>query len=131
MRLTTLCAISHNVLVGWEVEYTEEFAEWWNSLTEQEQKKVNTGIHLLEEQGPALGFPYSSDVRLSRHSQMRELRVQAAGRPLRVLYAFNPQRTAILLLGGDKTGDNRWYEVNIPIADKLYDEHLRELKEES
>jgi len=61
---------------------------------------------------------------------MRELRIQHQGRPIRVLYAFAPQRTAILLLGGDKTGNNRWYKVNVPIADRLYDEYLEELEQE-
>ena len=58
---------------------------------------------------------------------MRELRVQHRGRPYRVLYAFDPRRMAILLLGGNKTGDDRWYQVNIPLADKLFAEHLRTL----
>lgn len=62
---------------------------------------------------------------------MRELRVQVHGRPFRVLYAFNPKRAAILLVGGDKTGDDRWYEVNVPKADQLYDLHREELKRES
>jgi len=61
---------------------------------------------------------------------MRELRIQVEGRPYRVLYAFNPLRDAILLLGGDKTGDQRWYEANVPVADRLYDEHLIELNKE-
>jgi hypothetical protein len=61
---------------------------------------------------------------------MRELRIQVEGKPFRVLYAFNPLRNAILLLGGDKTGNERWYEVNVPLADRLYDEHLKELREE-
>lgn len=61
---------------------------------------------------------------------MRELRTQSAGRPLRTLYAFDPLRTAILLLGGDKTGDDRWYEKSVPVADRLYDQHLEELKKE-
>jgi len=61
---------------------------------------------------------------------MRELRIQSQGNPYRVLYAFNPLRNAILLLGGDKTGDDRWYEVHVPIADRLYDEHLAELRKE-
>jgi hypothetical protein len=61
---------------------------------------------------------------------MRELRVQSAGRPLRVLYAFNPLRTAVLLIGGDKTGDDRWYEKFVPVADRLFGEHLNELKKE-
>lgn len=61
---------------------------------------------------------------------MMELRTQHQGRPYRTLYAFDPRRTAILLLAGDKTGDDRWYDVNVPIADKLYDEHLNLLKKE-
>ncbi len=61
---------------------------------------------------------------------MRELRVQHEGRPYRVLYAFDPRRVAILLIGGDKTGNNRWYEENVPRADAIYDEHLRELESE-
>jgi hypothetical protein len=61
---------------------------------------------------------------------MRELRIQSSGKPLRIFYAFDPRRTAILLIGGDKTGDNRFYERYIPIADKLYDIYLEELKEE-
>jgi hypothetical protein len=61
---------------------------------------------------------------------MRELRVQHQGRPYRVLYVFDPRRMAILLLGGDKTGDNRWYERNVPLADRLYDNYLAEVKED-
>lgn len=61
---------------------------------------------------------------------MRELRVQHEGRPYRVLYAFDPRRVAILLIGGDKTGNNRWYEENVPRADAIYDEHLGELESE-
>jgi hypothetical protein len=60
---------------------------------------------------------------------MRELRVQHKGQPYRVLYAFDPRRTAILLLGGNKVGDDRWYKVHIPLADKLYEAHLIELQE--
>ena len=62
---------------------------------------------------------------------MRELRIQHEGRPYRVLYAFNPKRDALLLIGGDKTGNNRWYEIYIPIADRLYDKHLDELEKEN
>jgi len=55
-------------------------------------------------------------------------RIQHEGRPYRVLYAFDPRRVAILLLGGDKTGNDRWYDEHVPIADTLYDEYLRELE---
>jgi len=61
---------------------------------------------------------------------MRELRVQHRGRPYRVLYAFDPRRAAILLIGGDKTGNDRWYEQYVPIADDLYDAHLKDVKQE-
>ncbi len=114
----------------WEVEYTDEFEDWWITLIESEQIDVASCVDLLEKRGPNLQFPYSSGVEDSKHQHMRELRIQHHGRPYRVLYAFDPRRCAILLLGGDKTGNNRWYTTHIPIADKLYDEHLRELKEE-
>jgi len=61
---------------------------------------------------------------------MRELRIQHKGRPYRILYAFDPRRTAILLIGGNKTGNDRWYDQHVPVADRLYDEHLAELEEE-
>lgn len=116
--------------VAWEVEFTDEFEEWWHTLSESEQGKVDARVTLLMERGPHLGFPFSSQVQTSRFPAMRELRAQAGGDPLRMLYAFDPQRTAILLLGGDKTGDNRWYEINVPIADRLFDLHLRTIKHE-
>jgi hypothetical protein len=78
-----------------------------------------------------LAFPFSSGIERSRHSHMRELRIQHAGRPYRVLYAFDPRRVAILLIGGDKTGDVRWYDKYVPLADKIYDEHIRALKKEN
>ena len=80
--------------------------------------------------GVALGHPYSSQIKGSRHDHMRELRVQHKGRPIRVFYAFDPRRVAIVLIAGDKTGDNRFYEKMVPIADDLYDEHLKELRSE-
>jgi hypothetical protein len=82
------------------------------------------------EFSPALGFPLSSRIGSSRYPQMRELRTQSAGRPLRTLYAFNPLRSAILLIGGEKTGDDRWYEKFVPIAHRLFERHLLELKKE-
>ncbi len=113
-----------------EVEFVDEFERWWNSLSEAEQESVASAVGLLAEYGIALKFPMSSGVATSRHRQMRELRVQHQGRPYRVLYAFDPRRTAILLLGGDKTGDDRWYERFVPRADDLFDEHLARLNKE-
>ena len=114
----------------WEVEYTNEFGNWWETLTEEEQVSVAASVTLLEERGPNLGFPHSSGINGSRHNHMRELRTQHLGRPFRTFYAFDPRRNAILLIGGDKTGDDRWYEVHVPQADRLYDEHLKQLRKE-
>ena len=116
--------------MNWEVEYTDEFEQWWEHLTESEQVAVAASVGLLEAHGPALGFPHSSGIGSSKHGHMRELRSQEAGKPLRTLYGFDPRRTAILLIGGDKTGDKRWYEVFVPIADRLYDEHIQQLRQE-
>jgi hypothetical protein len=114
----------------WDVEYTDEFGVWWAGLSEAEQESLAASVQLLEERGPALGFPHSSGIRSSKHDHMRELRTQHDGRPLRTLYAFDPRRSAILLIGGDKTGDDRWYDVNVPMADRLYDEHMKQLRKE-
>lgn len=116
--------------MAWEVEFTDEFETWWNSLPVSQQDDVAVSVRILMEFGPALGFPHSSKVNSSRHPQMRELRTQSEGKPLRTLYAFNPLRCAILLIGGDKTGDGRWYEKFVPIADRLFEKHLLELRQE-
>lgn len=116
--------------MAWAVEYTDEFERWWNGLSEDEQVDVDAKVRVLEEVGPALGRPHADTVQGSRHANMKELRVQHAGRPYRVLFAFDPRRSAILLLGGDKTGNANWYAENIPIADKLYDEHLKAIERE-
>lgn len=118
------------ISMTWNVEYTNEFEQWWVSLSEEEQASVAASVGLLELRGPQLGFPHSSGVNGSKHGHMRELRIQHAGRPLRTLYAFDPRRKAILLLGGDKTSNDRWYEVNVPKADEIYDVHLTELRQE-
>ncbi len=114
----------------WNVEFTNEFGVWWDSLDEGEQERVDASVRLLEEFGPGLPYPYSSDVKESRHGNMRELRIQHKGEPYRVLYAFDPRRVAILLIGGNKTGDARWYRKHVPVAEKIYDEHLKALEEE-
>ena len=113
-----------------EVEYTDEFGEWWRDLSVGQQDTVAARVALLMEYGPNLPHPYSSDIRSSRHGAMRELRGQSGGRPLRVFYAFDPRRTSILLIGGDKTGNDRFYEEYVPVADNRYDEHLAELRRE-
>lgn len=115
----------------WQVDYTDEFEIWWNGLSESRQIDIDASVQLLEKLGINLPFPHTSKIANSKHSHMRELRVQSKGTPIRILYAFDPKRHAILLIGGDKTGDRCWYEKNVPIADQLYDEHLKEINEEN
>lgn len=110
--------------MAWAVEVTAEFERWWATLTSAEQVSVDAHILLLQARGPALGRPHVDHVARSRHANMKELRVQHRGRPLRILFAFDPRRVALLLLGGDKTGDGRWYRVQVPRADDLFDRHL-------
>ena len=116
--------------MNWDVEFTDEFGRWWDTLAEGAQDAVTRVVGLLEKRGPQLGHPYSSGITTSRHPHLRELRVQHQGRPVRVLYAFDPRRVALLLLGGDKTGRDRWYDEFVPVADRLYDDHLAELRRE-
>jgi len=116
--------------VTWEVEFTDEFGEWWDGLTAEEQESVTGSIDLLEVLGPELHRPYADAVHGSKYRNMRELRVQHQGRPYRILYAFDPRRTGMLLIGGDKTGNPRWYEDFVPKADAIYSQHLHEIEEE-
>ena len=111
-------------LAPWLVEYTDEFGTWWDTLTEGERIRITASVGLLERRGPNLPFPHSSGVSGSRHGHMRELRVQIRGRPIRVFYAFDPRRIAIVPIGGDKTGQDDFCTKLIPLADRLYDEHL-------
>ena len=116
--------------MAWEVEYTDEFEDWWNTLSEAEHESIFASERLLEDYGPALGYPHTSGINDARTGHLRELRVQHEGRPYRLFYAFNPLRTALMLIGGDKTGDDRFYERMVPIADALYATHLLELRKE-
>jgi hypothetical protein len=112
-----------------EVVVTDEFRDWYEALSIGEQESVFRAVTLLEELGTKLGFPYSSAIQGSRYP-LRELRVQHRGRPFRVFYMFDPERQAVLLLGGDKSGKDRFYEENVPRAEALWEQYLRELAEE-
>src|ERR1700730_14160437 len=108
--------------MAWAVEVTDEFREWWAALTEAEQVDGDSYERGLAKRRPMFAYPYSSDVKQSKHEHMRELRPQSGGSPLIVFYAFDPRRTAILLIGGDKTGNDRFYEPFVPVADRVYEE---------
>ena len=115
--------------MAWEVEGSREYQEWSQGLAARQVRDVSRAIDRLAEYGPSLDYPYTSGVNSSRHRRMRELRVQSGGRPLRIFYAFDPLRTAILLIAGDKTGNNRFYVQYVPLADRIYDRHLDNLRQ--
>jgi hypothetical protein len=113
----------------WKVEYTDQFEAWWLTLSEQEQEAVTAAVEALEDRGPALGralFRRDPSVTTRKHE-----RAAPSTWPHPGMFAFDPRRTAILLIGGDKTG--QWesrYEEMVPIADVLCDEHLRAVEKE-
>ncbi|HEV2117738.1 MAG TPA: type II toxin-antitoxin system RelE/ParE family toxin [Terriglobales bacterium] len=116
--------------MAWDVEYTDEFEAWWNTLEVDEQEEVEAKVELLEEFGPVLPRPHADVIVTSKHAKMKELRADVVRRQLRVLYAFDPRRKAILLIGGDKTGSPNWYKQYVPRADELFDDHLAQIKRE-
>jgi hypothetical protein len=117
-------------MTAWEVEITDQFRDWWDELTADQQDSVTDRVLLLAEQGPGLGRPVVDRIHGSRHHNMKELRAAKDG-ALRVLFMFDPRRQVILLLGGDKSGEwDDWYLWAVPLADDLYDTYLGELRKE-
>lgn len=108
-----------------EVIATDEFAAWYDALDDAASDDVDVAVDLLERHGVALGFPRSSAIN-GVSFPLRELRIQSLGRPMRVFYAFDPKRQAVLRIGGDKTGDNRFYERMNPLAERIWKEYLDE-----
>jgi len=113
----------------WEVEVSDEFRDWYQSLTEDLRSSIATAVDRIEAHGPELGRPFADTLKGSRFSNMMELRVQHPGRPYRILFIFDPRRNAYLILGGDKSSSNRWYEEAIQNADAIYARYLREVGE--
>lgn len=113
----------------WNVDL-ELIEEWLTSLDEYSYEQVIAAIELIEEHGPHLGRPIVDTVKASKYKNMKELRPGSSGRSeLRVLFIFDPKRWAILLVAGDKSGNwKSWYKKNIPVADSLFDAHIRRLE---
>lgn len=113
----------------WGTERTDEFNEWWETLSESEQSKVAGSIKDLQRAGPIAGRPLVDTVKGSKHPNMKELR---ATQTIRIFFAFDPRRLAVLLIGGDKAGKTRrFYRQMIAKADRIYDEHPRRTEEEA
>jgi len=104
---------------------TDEFEAWFLGLDLGDAQAVDRVVGLLEAKGVALGHPHSSAIKGWSHA-IRELRVQSGGRPLRVFYAFDPARDAVLILGGDKTGDDRFYERMKRPVEAIWKQYLEE-----
>jgi hypothetical protein len=116
--------------VNWVVLVDDEFAAWLETQDRGVQLKIAQHLQLLERLGPNMGRPRVDTVNGSKFANMKELRFQYGRDPWRVLFAFDPRRRAILLVGGNKTGDKRWYDVHIPIADARFARHLKKLAQE-
>ena len=106
------------------VVYPEEFAGWLDAQEKSLRLRALAYLELLKEQGPTLGRPYADTRKGSELTNLKELRVQHKAEPIRILYAFDPKQQAVVILGGSKQADKRWYDTNIPIAEKLFAEHL-------
>jgi hypothetical protein len=116
--------------VAWDSETIDEFQAWWAELSEAEHEAITIGVTVLEERGPALGRPRVDTLaKGSKHPNMKELRVQFAGRPYRICFAFDPDQTGILLIGGIRSGKN-WTPKMVATADRIYNACLVELKKE-
>jgi hypothetical protein len=111
--------------VAWQVKVTEEYASWFTVLIKDDlasATQVAQAVAALREEGPALGRPLVDRIKGSKIHHLKELRPGSAGRTeIRVIFAFDPTRSALLLIGGDKAGNwQRWYRENIPLAEQLY-----------
>ncbi|MCL2594048.1 MAG: type II toxin-antitoxin system RelE/ParE family toxin [Promicromonosporaceae bacterium] len=114
--------------MAWQIN-SDLIEDWLSSLDPKSFDRVNAALIVLSEIGPGLGRPLVDSVKCSRHRNMKELRPgSAGGSKVRILFAFDPARQAILLVAGDKAGRwQRWYQQMIPLADDRYDEHLETL----
>lgn len=112
----------------WTVLFEQPFETWFLELSTEEKIDILASIKVLEEYGPQLSRPHVDTLKGSKLKNLKELRVQHAGDPYRILFVFDPLRQAILLCGGNKTGDKRFYDRMIPIAEKSYQQYLEELK---
>lgn len=113
----------------WEIRTTDTFDDWFNALDDIDRENVIAAMIVLRSKGPMLSRPYADTVNGSEHKNMKELRVQSKGNPIRAFFAFDPHRTGILLCAGEKTGkDKRFYENMIPVADREFTAYLENLK---
>ena len=114
----------------WTIIYRPPYSAWFGKCGEELQNEVLANLEVLKTMGPNLGRPRVDHIKGSTHQNMKELRVQFKGDPVRKLFAFDPDRRAVLLLGGAKAGDDRWYRKNVLLADQEFSLHLQEMKQD-
>jgi len=112
----------------WTVILTPEFADWFLAEPEATRDRINVSLRLIRDFGPALGRPHVDTLKNSTVANLKELRVSVGGLPYRVFFAFDTVRRAVVLCGGDKTGDKRFYRRMIPVAEAALERHAARLK---
>ncbi len=113
--------------MSWSILTVAEFDTWFGTLTDREQEEITAVMRLLAARGPMLGRPFVDRIATSKFHNMKELRLRGAAKHIRILFIFDPQRAAVLLLGGNKEGRwERWYRRAVPQADSRYERHLKE-----
>jgi len=114
---------------SWQVQFTPQAERWYKALSAEDRNRITAAIERVQRTGPALGRPFVDSIKSSRYHNMKEMR--SSGGHLRALFAFDRNRRAVVLVGGDKSGHWKgWYKENIPLADRLYGEHLRAMGRE-
>ncbi len=111
----------------WSLIYHDEFAAWLAAQEEPLQDEALAHLEMLKDRGPLLGRPYVDTLKGSSLANLKELRFEIKRAPIRILFAFDPKRQAVILLGGNKQTTKRWYDINIPIAEKRFRQHVEAL----
>ncbi len=116
-------------MIEWIVLLDIDFERWLDQQEVGLRREVVSKSQLLKQHGPSLGRPLVNTIKSSKISNLKELRIQYKGDPWRILFAFDPVRRAVLLVGGEKQGEKRWYEKNIQIAEERFKRHLEKMEE--
>lgn len=128
MPVDNIAAMQYNGQM-WTLLYLTEYENWRDDQEEDLQDEAAAQLEVLKQFGPTLGRPRVDTLKDSKLANLKELRFFFKGAPIRILFAFDPKQQGVIILAGDKTGDKRWYKTNIPMAEKLYAEHLEKQKE--
>lgn len=126
-------AFGHNIWMAWNIKFNPTFDKEFQQMSPEVQDELRATLNILSEKGPQLGRPHADTLKGSRHSNMKELRLRADGGVWRFAFAFDPNREGIMLVGGAKQGMSQslFYDQLIDKADKRFDQHLAQVKEQA